>query len=71
MCINLTQGSGANVQMWKNAEVRAFRFDPSAVETDQAWLVAEPGAVIADGYDPHTHDVPEPTGAAPASAGPT
>lgn len=57
-------------QQWKNAEVRAYRFDPASVDSDAAFFQAEGEVAVAGGHDQTSTEMIEDGSAADASTGP-
>ncbi|PWN99774.1 phosphoglycerate mutase-like protein [Tilletiopsis washingtonensis] len=62
---------GPSTYQWKNAEVRAYRFDPASVDSDAAFFQAEGEVAVAGGHDQTSTEMIEDGSAADASTGPS
>ena len=52
-----SNASGPSPYMWRNAEVRIFKFDPETVERDDCYLELEEVIESAGGYGPTSTEI--------------
>jgi len=55
--ITATKEGGPSGHMWRNAEVRIFKFDPEWVEKDECFLYQEEDVAAAGGYGPTSTEI--------------